>query len=481
MVKRLAGPIAWAVVAAVLIVAKPQILSVLRLQPDAPGLTAAHRLVLAVFVLSLTMLAVRLLDQVFWRGWLQRHHEGNAPRLLADLGSGAIWVVGLMVAAAHVFGLEVGGMLATSGVAVAVIGFGLRGIISDVASGIAMGLEQPFRIGDWIEVDGVQGRVEQVTWRATTMVDRNHVAICLPNGKLAAGSLRRFGRDGRPSFDVVEATLDFAVSAHQAERLFFAAAAQVPEVAERSERPYLRVGAINAAGVVWRLNYPVADWARASELRTRIQANLLRNLHLAGATLPSTRWQRVDPMEAAPGTDLRRTAEEFLRHIDLFTSLDGEQAAQLADAGRIAIHCRGVPVVRQGEPGESLFVVREGVLEVAVEGGDGMVRSVARLHPGSFFGEMSLLTGAARSATVTPVVDAVLIEIAKDDLEPILRHWPDVARRMSECLAERQMTGVLDGAGDIVDTGGTEQSRTAQDLLSRISAFFGLRRPVVSG
>lgn len=478
MLSSVIGPLVWLVLAATAYAAWPHLASAAGLPPfDAVAAMGRH-VVAAAIGLSLTVLAVRLLNALFWRGWMLRHVGEDAPRLLADLGNGLVWAVGLMAVTAYAFGIEVTGLVATSGVAVAVVGFALRGMISDVASGIAMSLEAPFRIGEWIEVDGIQGRVQQVTWRATYLLTRENVAVAVPNGKLAAGAFRRFGPDGLPSMELVEATLDYSVSAHQAERLFYTAAAQVPEVAACSAEhpPYMRVAGVNANGVVWRLFFPVVDWSAATRLRYEVQRNLLRNLHLAGAGLPAMRWQQVEPYEPAPATDPRRSASEFLRRIDLFGALDDQRAAGLATRGRIRIHPRGVPVVRQGEPGESLFVVREGVLSVSMLAEDGTSRTVAQLTPGSFFGEMSLLTGAPRSATIVPLVDAVLLEIGKELLEPLLCECPDIAQRMSECLAERQLAGANALSAELHAAGSQTRQEVARDLLSRITAFFGLRR-----
>lgn len=101
---------------------------------------------------------------------------------------------------------------------------------------------------------------------------------------------------------------------------------------------------------------------------------------------------------------------------------------------------------------------------------DGSERTVAQLTPGSFFGEMSLLTRAPRGASVVPQLDSVVMEIGKELLEPLMAARPELATVMSEYLAERQTTTV---AALERDAGGGRRDR-AGELLARIRGFFGL-------
>ncbi len=136
----------------------------------------------------------------------------------------------------------------------------------------------------------------------------------------------------------------------------------------------------------------------------------------------------------------------------------------------------GQPVVHQGEEGDSLFVVKEGTLEVSIANEAGLSTIVGRLNPGMFFAEMSLLTGAPRSATVVPSVDTVVFEITRDDLVPLMSRRPALADQLSEVLAERQMrnTRILSEQSDSNPM--ATQVTMAQQFLGSIQTFFGMHR-----
>ena len=128
--------------------------------------------------------------------------------------------------------------------------------------------------------------------------------------------------------------------------------------------------------------------------------------------------------------------------------------------------------MRAGEPGSSVFVVVEGLLRVRVPTSDGQIIEGDDLHPGSIFGEFSLLTGAPRSATVVPFTDSVVYEIGKVDLQPILAECPQLAEELSEILAERQSRSRELASHGLSDRPHSHSTRSA--ILDTLRAFFGL-------
>lgn len=117
-----------------------------------------------------------------WRGSRRR----KPPRLLKELISLALFVVALIAATATLFGGAAGGALAGSGLVIAIIGFAIRNVLADILSGVALGVEAPFRIGDWIDIDGtVRGRVVEIGWRSTRLQTRDDTYMILPNAQIA--------------------------------------------------------------------------------------------------------------------------------------------------------------------------------------------------------------------------------------------------------------------------------------------------------
>jgi small-conductance mechanosensitive channel/CRP-like cAMP-binding protein len=411
-------------------------------------------------------LLIRLVDILIWRGLVLRRTGIMPPRLLTNLVDVIIWLTAATIITSWVFEQPVSGLVATSGVAVAMVGFALKSLISDMFSGIALTLERPFAIGDWVEIgEGTIGRVTGLSWRATSLALLNGTTVHVPNGRMAELVLRVI----KVWRDEIDIELGYDVPEEQVERLLLSAVSHLPNLGKH-RRADVKIVSMGSTSIKWRLRFWLPDYASHVELRERVQRDLLRALHLADITVAPT-MQRITLERArTPPATHEEAIADFLGRVDLFKLLTPDELAELASGLVARKVAAGTRVVRQGDSGASLFLIREGILDVSIEPND---NPVAHLTPGSFFGEMSLLTGEPRSATVTARLNSVLIEIAKERLQPIISHREHLAEELSRVLEERQLHMGRVAAG----TGASEDEKSASrplDLVGRVRAFFGL-------
>ncbi len=128
-----------------------------------------------------------------------------------------------------------------------------------------------------------------------------------------------------------------------------------------------------------------------------------------------------------------------LKGVDLFAQLSREELDRLADSAKLAPFVRGEIVTRQGAKAHWLYVLTRGEVEVMVAKADGIERHVAVLKAPSFFGEMALVTGAPREATVIAREDTECLRVDKDDFREVLAGRPELAQEISEILAQRRV------------------------------------------
>jgi small-conductance mechanosensitive channel len=428
---------------------------------------------LAVAWLAAAWGVVRILDVVLWHGIVERRAGVPVPRLLSDLVAGLIWLVTVIVVLAYVFMLPVAALVTTSGVAIAIIGFALRDMIASLFAGVALNLERPYQIGDWIEVEGGSvGRVLEVGWLTTRTVTRDGIGIVIPNAKLAAAPFRNYSQPEPVWRDSVAITLDYNLPGERVERILLAAMDAVPQVATQRQRPDVKIERVDEWGVRWLARYWVSDYGSMPETRYAVQRSVLRHLHHAGIAIPYPKHDLFVARMPERGLDHRRHLDALLARNELFANLAEDELRQLAARARQHFCPAGSPIVRLGDEGASLFVVVEGLLRVLRPAPDGGEIEVDRMGPGSAFGEFSLLTGAPRTATVVPHGDAIVYEITKEDLAPILQAHPELAERLSWILAQRQMRRRAERsrAGQIE----TRPAAATNLWLERVRKFFGL-------
>jgi small-conductance mechanosensitive channel/CRP-like cAMP-binding protein len=418
----------------------------------------------------------RMLHVFVWEGWYARRPELRIPKLLTDIVGVLIWVTAGFLVAAFVFDIEVTGLVTASGLTIAVIGFALRNMIADVFTGIALNIEHPLKIGDWVELDdGTIGGVVEINWRATRLVTKENYTKVVPNSYMATNPFVNFHTPESYFRDQFEIILGYEVTAHQAERILLSAASQIEESARLPRKPFLRIAEYLEHGIKWELRYWVPDYPSRSSIQYRIQRNVLRNLHFAGVTVPRQKLEFADLNHPRSQPDRLSEDVAFLRGIELFDCLETSELEALSERMKRRLCLKDEPVVTQGDTSSvSLFIVKEGYLDVTIGNDKEEAVQVGWLAPGMLFGEMSLLTGVPRSATVTPTVDAVLFEISKSDFAPLLEDSPDLAQRLSNVVADRQMRNDASLAAASAANLDEQKKRLSDRLLSSIVSFFQL-------
>jgi CRP-like cAMP-binding protein len=125
-------------------------------------------------------------------------------------------------------------------------------------------------------------------------------------------------------------------------------------------------------------------------------------------------------------------AIERLKAVPLFSGCSNRELRAIAGVVKDVRHAAGTVIAREGEPGVGLFVIVDGQAEVTIGG-----KRMAKLGPGDFFGEIALLDGGPRSATVTATTDLRLLGLTEWVFRGLLQEHPSIAVKTLEAMAGR--------------------------------------------
>ncbi|MEI8394402.1 MAG: mechanosensitive ion channel family protein [Rhodospirillaceae bacterium] len=420
--------------------------------------------------------------------WLDLPGMGPAvPKLAMQIASCVIYFSFLALILQLVFDQSISALLAASGIAGLVVGFALRGVVSDIFSGIALNLDRSFKIADIIEftVRGqtISGKLLEIQWRSTLLADPWENILIIPNSELTAALITN---RSRPS-PVTEISCTLAVGSENAParlvRIFGTALVRAvhDDLVLSEPEPHVRIAAVENGQVIYRLLFCInIERVRPRHAKNAVLRHAIDYLHCAGITLHPARHQLyVPPEDPLTGRHYPLEARNaILAKVELFQPLSRDELRVLAAGLRILRPRGGQEVLAEGSEGDSMMVVVEGALEVSVrsigdeegEATPGPV-TVGRLWPGDCFGEMSLLTGQARSATVTAAEDCCLFEITKQDLAGVLCGNPELVSRLGKLVMERDVStraALAAGPGD------EEAGEDPKSLAVLIRRFFGL-------
>jgi small-conductance mechanosensitive channel/CRP-like cAMP-binding protein len=456
------GPAVLVAVGLALVVTTPLLVGALGLAPDGVAALVLHDTSGIWLWLALAWLAARCLDVMLHQVAQVSRGGMPYPRLLTDLLRAALFAAAAITILLLVFDQPATGLITVSSVVIAVIGFALRNVISDLFSGIALGIDHPYRIGDWIETtQGSAGRVSEITWRTTRLTDRNGFVIVVPNGVVAGQRLINYSSGERDYRVALRVPLDPALPVGRAKRILLSGAMDAGRhIAGLA--PDVLLSEYGDAAAIYLVRFRVPDFGREAGCRDIVASRVLHALHCAGQTI-----QRTTPGEPHPPPFASAQAA-LLEQVDLFRTFDAAERAELAANIRARQVAAGQVVVQQNDAGDTLYVLGEGLLDVEIIR-DSREPIRDRIASGEVFGEISLLTGQPRTATVSAAIDSVVYEIHRADLDPILRRRPQLAEGLAGVMADHQArNNRYDAAPD------QPVVPTRDDLLVRLRQLFGL-------
>jgi small-conductance mechanosensitive channel/CRP-like cAMP-binding protein len=358
--------------------------------------------------------------------------------------------------------------LTTSAVGAVVIGFALQDTLGNLFAGLAIQVEKPFRVGHWIKVGEFEGKVQEVTWRATKLLTKSGQFVIVPNSVMSKDPILNHSEPTIPTRIDVEVGASYDAPPNVVKQALHEALDNAPMVL-REPPPDVIVIDFGASSVNYRLRFWIDDFGRDNTARDQVRSNIWYTFRRHGIEIPYPIQVEYSREEKGPRTPehLRQLADRLGR-IDLFAGLDDVERARLAESCQEHLYGARERIVRQGDAGSSMFVVLAGQVRVTLEPSG---QEVAVTPAGGFFGEMSMLTGDPRTATVTAIDDSTLLEITAERFRDLAVRRPGLVEHVSAVVsARRQGLAEAQAAAD----GARSPAAAPQSLLARIKAFLNL-------
>lgn len=357
----------------------------------------------------------------------------------------------------------------TAAAGAVVLGLALQDTLGNAFAGLALQVDQPYRVGDWIRVGEHEGRVSQISWRATTLRTRESTLVALPNSSIANDAIINFSEPAPPTRVWVEVGVSYATPPNDVKAVIGEALALVP-LAMASPPPDVLIVDFAASAVIYRVRCFVHDVERSALAQDQIRTALWYAFRRHGLEIPYPIQVEYSPgvMPAVPCPE-QATLPALLGTSTLLGGLPPDAREQLAASARPRLYAAGEIIVTQGAAGHSSFVIARGQVRVSVNPDD---QEVARLGVGDMFGEMSWLTGDPRSATVTALCDTLVFELDDRTLRELAAASPAVLDTLAEAVARRRLELQAMTADTVTRRG--QPSEAPASLVARMKRFLRL-------
>jgi small-conductance mechanosensitive channel/CRP-like cAMP-binding protein len=429
----------------------------------------------AVIILS-TALVVALINRYVWDLYFEQRKQTPIPHFLREVFALLIFLIAFLIVLSVGYHAEreLKTVLAGSGVAAIVLGFAGQNLFGGIIAGIALQINRPYKVGDWLQVGERFGEVREINWRSTRLCTNDNIYLDIPNNEIARQIIVNLHYPTQVHAMRIRVGVDYNAPPSRVKDALFRAASSANGVLAN---PPVRIFLVDFAdhAVTYEIKFYMGTHARINEINDAVRTNVWYELKRQRINIPyPIRTLHVERRGAQPVDQDHAEAREILRGEPLFSCLSEAQIESLVKQSRLNHFGRGERVIEEGHEGDSMFVLLRGAAQVSVAK-NGSAIPVAKLRAGDCFGEMSLLTGERRSATVRAEGDCYVMEIGKLVMAEVLRQSPGCLNQLSEILATRKMEteGILKEA-----TGSAEQAAKEKEyratFLRRLKTFFEL-------
>jgi branched-chain amino acid transport system substrate-binding protein len=395
------------------------------------------------------------------------------PNIVRLFLSFLIYFMAIVGIVAFVYDQQLTSILATSGVIAMIIGLAIQINISNIFSGIAINIESPFKLGDWVQIgDFEEGKVVDITWRSTRILTRKECILSIPNSMASESPILNFCFPKEVFWLWPTVYVHPKHSPERVKKILLDALLSANHKVLKEPAPIAFFTGINEWAASYWIAFCADDYANKYFILEEVWTRVWFHLNRAGIT-PAVQRQEIHLFKGIKerGGEEATKPITLLQEIEIFKPFSEEAKQHLSQNIRRHQFGQGDVIVQQCDAGDSLFIIVEGVVAVKVETNDGKIKEVARLGAGDFFGEMALLTGEDRTATVVAIVDTYLFELTKADIRPLIIKQPEVLERVSKVLASRYKDTELVKT-TVEDDVKTKKKAISDVILERIHWFF---------
>ncbi|MEG4169332.1 MULTISPECIES: cyclic nucleotide-binding domain-containing protein [unclassified Microcoleus] len=338
-----------------------------------------------------------------------------------------------------VWNISFTGLGSSVGIASAVIALALQDTLSNLVSGLLLLFAKPFRTGDWIEVDGKQGRVLEQNWWSVT-IGTPAWKLNVPNGVLSKARIINYGQGA--IWKNISASFSYDDSPNQV----IPALSSLLEGIDMIEgKGFAEVSSYGDSSITYDLWYkvlPEKSILVAPELKSRLY--YLTQRYGFTAPYPIAVQYRIDAKQGIPSRIpqvVENRQEElitYLRSLPYFLTLNDTQIEKLAEQARFKSYGQGELIIQEGKEDEGLYLMFKGTGQAYLKDEKGDRKIVDELELNEAFGEMAIFPGELSPVTAIAKADVEVVVIPAEKIVEAIESNHKFASEFLQYIEERK-------------------------------------------
>lgn len=363
--------------------------------------------------------------------------RSKVPKLLIDLARLILILLGTAIVLASVWNADLAGLATALGVSSIVIGLALQDTLGSVTSGIALLFERPFSVGDWLRVGDFVGQVIDINWRAVRLQTLDREMLVIPHKVIGGEIIRNFSQPLLLHAERIQIGFSYTDPPNVAKQVLKSTALATQGILTHPE-PQIFTLAYDDSAITYEVKFFIQNYGDLEEIRdrfmTRVWYAAQRN-HLSIPFPIRTLYHFHGP--TAQTKNSSKKFEEGLQSIPAFVPLDRQSNLQNQEI--VLLHFgSGEKVLRQGDLGNSLYIIVSGQALLMTQDERGEEREVLSLKPGEFFGVTTLFSGEPSDVSIVAHKDLEVMMVSAAVVNQMIERQPSFAREIGQVLENRR-------------------------------------------
>ncbi|MEG3860561.1 mechanosensitive ion channel family protein [Microcoleus sp. herbarium12] len=415
-----------------------------------PKLVATLFWISAIYA-SLSLLNVILFEEAEANSWRAR-----MPKLLIDLCKFFLVLVGTAIVLAAVWGADLAGLATGLGISSIVIGLALQDTLGSVMSGMALLLERPFNVGDWLRIGDIEGEVVDINWRSVRLLTSQRQTIVVPHQFIGKGIIYNYSQPERIYNQRLNIGFSYDSPPNLVKQVLTSTALATQGVLAEPE-PKIKTKSYDETAIVYEVDFFVKNFGEVDQILDRFMTRIWYAAQRNNLTLYRYRYSYA--VEAADKADSASSKlAQSLHSIPGFMpyAREPKNLDDLAKGTILQKFGAGEKVIRQGEPGNALYIIIAGEAKVTVRNELGMELEVMTVLRGEFFGEMALFSGEPSPVSIAAAEDLQVLVIYSDAVNTMIERQPSLGREIGQIIESRSKAVSMAQKADVKPNAGVD-------------------------
>jgi small-conductance mechanosensitive channel len=366
--------------------------------------------------------------------------ENRIPGLFKAIFTLMIFIIPTLLLL-KVWGIEVGNFAKYASITAAAIAFALQDALSSITKGFLLVLDKPFEVGDWIEVNGIKGKVTDISWRSTRIRVNGNDIVVIPNLIISDNSVYNYTAENISYRDRLTVGFSYDDPPNKVKEIMMGVLLDCPDVM-KLPRPRIYTISYDDFSISYRLYFYVENYVSNLEqerVRDAIMSRVWYAADRGGLSIPFPIQVEGPPSTFKPDpSTLKVEIYDFLYQNHYFSCLPKETLHQLAMATEIVPFATGETVFKENEISDALSIVRKGEIRLHYHDAD-PENNTEYVRKDDLIGVMSLLGKRTNLSTAHATKDTEVLKFKLTTLEQIIASNPKFARRLNTLIETRML------------------------------------------